>query len=59
MTVEEQLERLTGIVSALASSVVAHDDQLGILIKLADKHERAIASLERQLEAYLRRLPPQ
>ena len=66
MTVEEQLDRLTGIVSALASSVVAHDDQIGALIKLADKHEMAIAelreyitSVERQFEAYPRRLPPQ
>ena len=57
MTVEEQLERRTGIVGDLADSVVAHDNQLDLLIKIADKHETAIQNLERQLQAYLNTLP--
>ncbi|HEY7388531.1 MAG TPA: hypothetical protein VH640_08480 [Bryobacteraceae bacterium] len=59
MTVEEQLERLTGIVASLADTVVAHDNQLDILIKVAQKHAESIANLERQWQAYLRTLPRQ
>ena len=59
MLIEEQLERLTGIVSALANTVVAHDNQIDALIKIAEKHEKALADLTRDWQAYLRRLPPQ
>ena len=59
MSTQEQLDRLTGIVDALASSVVAHDNQLGVLIQLAEKHDKALATLEREWQAYLRRLAPQ
>jgi hypothetical protein len=38
MKSQEQLDRLTGIVESLPTSVVAHDDQIGNLISLADKH---------------------
>jgi len=55
--VQLQLQRLTGIVDALASSVVAHDEQIGALIQLAEKHEKALAILEQEWQA--RRLPPQ
>jgi hypothetical protein len=57
VTVEEQLQRLTGIVGSLAETVVAHDNQLDIPIKVAQKHAESIANLERQWQAYLRRLP--
>ena len=73
MTVEEKLERLTGIVDSLAGAVVAHDNQIeehnnqiGALIQIVEKHENEMAtwkdevrSLARQLQAYLKRLPPQ
>ena len=59
MPIEEQLERLTGILDALPSTVVAHDNQIGALIQLVERHDKAIADLERQLQAYLNRLPPQ
>jgi hypothetical protein len=66
MDAQEQLDRLTGIVDALASSVVHHDDQIGNLIKVAQKHQEEMAELRREsaetqrlLQAYLRRLPPQ
>jgi hypothetical protein len=66
MTIDERLDRLTGIVESLAASVVEHDDQIEVLIKVADKHQqemaelrRSIANTERLLEAYLKRLPPQ
>jgi len=66
MTVEEKIERLTGIVDALASSVVSHDNQIEGLIQVArlhneeiDKLGERIDNLGRQLQAYLNRLPPQ
>jgi hypothetical protein len=66
MKTQEQLDRLTGIVEGLASSVVHHDDQIDRLIKVAEQHQEAIAELrrlnaetERLWQAYLKRLPPQ
>lgn len=66
MTIDERLDRLTGVVESLAASVVEHDDQIEGLIKVADKHQKEMAELrrsqarnERLLEAYLKRLPPQ
>lgn len=64
MTIEEQLERLTGIVSTLATSVVAHDNQIEGLIRVAEKQDAQIAALaeqvantERQWQAYINTLP--
>ena len=64
MTVEEKLEKLTGIVDSLAASVVAHDDQLEVLIQIVEKHHAQIAAdrertaaLERQWQAYINTLP--
>jgi len=37
VTVEEQLDRLTGIVASLADSVVAHDNQIEQLIEVSEK----------------------
>jgi hypothetical protein len=73
MKSQEQLDRLTGIVESLPTSVVAHDDQIGNLISLADKHwaeivelrrsiselQRSIAQTDKLWQAYLKRLPPQ
>lgn len=66
MTIDERLDRLTGVVESLAASVVEHDDQIENLIKVAQKHQEEMAELrraqarnERLLEAYLKRLPPQ
>jgi uncharacterized protein (DUF3084 family) len=66
MTIDQRMDRLTGIVEALAASVVArdnqidaHDRQIDALITIAEKSEKRLAMLERQLEAYLKRLPPQ
>ena len=72
MTTQEQLDRLTGIVDALATTVVAHDNQIEGLIKIAEQHESRFADLgkkldvlaevvaqtQREWQAYLRRLPP-
>jgi ABC-type transporter Mla subunit MlaD len=64
MTIEEQIERLTGIVNSLASTVVSHDNQIEGLIKVAEQQsaqiaatERAIAAIERQWQAYINTLP--
>lgn len=65
MTTEERFERIESILETLAASVVArdnqieaHDRQIGALIDLASKHEKAIANLEKQWQAYLNTLPP-
>lgn len=71
MTTQEQLDRLTQIVGALAGSVVAHDNQIEALLKIAEQHSsaqatdrervrelvQAIANLERQWQAYINTLP--
>jgi chemotaxis regulatin CheY-phosphate phosphatase CheZ len=59
MTIDERLDRLTGVVEALAASVVAHDNQIEALIKVADKHAQEMADLRRQWQAYLNTLPKQ
>ena len=64
MTTEEKIERLTGIVDTLASSVVAHDNQIDALIRVAEKHEKDMANLFREWQAWLHleptgRLPAQ
>ena len=70
MTIDERLDRLTGIVETLAGAVTAHDSvleahdrQIGALIELADKNQAAVAklqasseNLERQWQAYLNTL---
>ena len=64
MTIDERMDRLTGIVEALAGTVVAHDNQIEGLIVVAEKHDAQIAALaeqvantERQWQAYITRLP--
>ncbi|HYW47095.1 MAG TPA: hypothetical protein VE959_29785 [Bryobacteraceae bacterium] len=66
MTTEEKLdrvaanlERLAGIVDPLAGTVVAHDNRIGALLTLAEKHDKAIANLEKQWQAYIATLPRQ
>ena len=58
------MDRLTGVVSALASSVVSHDNQIDALIRIAEKHEAEtvalkaqMADLARQWQAYINTLP--
>jgi len=73
MTTEEKLDRvadnldkLTAIVNTLASSVVAHDNQLDALLVIVEKHSaqlavqsEQIAATERQWQAYINTLPRQ
>ena len=73
MQIEEQLQRLTGIVESLAASVVArdgqidaHDRQIGALIDMMAEQKRrldqlteSVAKTERQWQAYVNRLPRQ
>jgi hypothetical protein len=63
--IEANLEKLTGVVNTLAAAVVgrddqieAHDRQIAALIELAAKHEKAIANLEKQWQAYLNTINP-
>jgi hypothetical protein len=48
MSTEEQLDRLTGIVESLAGTVVAHDDQIDGLIKVAEKHQAEMPEYSRK-----------
>ena len=71
MTFEEKLDRLAELLNTLAGSVVAHDEQIEQLIKVAEKHDaqiaaqgeqiaaqgQQIAALERQWQAYINTLP--
>jgi hypothetical protein len=64
MTTEEKLDRLTGIVDTLPSTVVAHDNQIEGLIAVAERNAKQIQALaeqvantERQWQAYITRLP--
>ncbi|MGA7238874.1 MAG: hypothetical protein WBY44_24540 [Bryobacteraceae bacterium] len=71
MTTEEKLDRLFNVVDSLTSSVVHHnnplearDRRIEALIQIVEKQseqiaktERAIASLERQWQAYITSLP--
>lgn len=56
MTTDE--DRLTGIVESLADIVATHANQIGVLIKPAEKHDEAIANLEGQWQACLTRIAP-
>jgi hypothetical protein len=47
VTVEEKLEGIEAVASWLAARAVSRDDKLDVLIRLAAKHEAAIANLER------------
>lgn len=39
MTIDERLDRLTGIAESLAASVVEHNHQIEDLFKVAEKHQ--------------------
>ena len=65
LTTDERIDRLTGIVEtltgtvgSLATSVLAHDRQIGVLLQLAEEHRQAMANLEKQWQAYLTRISP-
>ena len=71
MTIDERLERLSGIVETLAGAVTAHDSvieahdqQIDALIKLSEENarnwkilERQLQDLSRQWQAYINTLP--
>jgi hypothetical protein len=57
VTTDERLDRLTGIVESLASTVVAHDNQIEALLTISERNARNWENLEKQWQAYLRTLP--
>jgi hypothetical protein len=57
MTIDERMDRLTGIVESLAATVVAHDDQIEKLLAISEKNAANWERLERQWQAYLNTLP--
>ena len=59
MTIDEKIDRMIGIVDALASTVVAHDNQIEALIRISEESARNWKNLERQWQAYLNTLPRQ
>ncbi|MGA3099328.1 MAG: hypothetical protein ABSF25_22950 [Bryobacteraceae bacterium] len=61
MNLEEQIQRLSGIVESLAASVVAHDNrieahtrQIGAIVDLAATQQRQIAAHDAQIDALLK-----
>jgi hypothetical protein len=63
MTIDERLERLTGIVETRAGAVAAHDSvleahdrQIEALIELADRNQKSMADLDHRWQAYLNTL---
>ena len=56
---EANLDRLTGVVAALADTVVAHDNQIEALLAMVDKQGQQIADQGRQWQAYINTLPRQ
>ena len=63
-TVDQRLDKLTAVVETLAETVVAHDNQIEALLRIAEKHAQniaeltqATANLEKQWQAYIRTLP--
>jgi hypothetical protein len=57
MTIDERIDRLTGIVESLAATVVAHDNQIEGLINVAEKQAKAMADLDKRWQAYINTLP--
>ena len=48
VTLDERLDRLGGIVEALAASTVAHDNQIEALVRVAEKHQQEMTDLVRE-----------
>lgn len=66
MTIDERMDRLTGIVETLAGSAVAMDShieardrRIAALITLAEQHNQALKETSRQLQAWINTLPRQ
>jgi hypothetical protein len=50
MTIDERLDRLTGIVETLPSTVVLHDDQIESLIKVDELQQKKLDDFATKLE---------
>jgi len=48
-----------GAITAQQDQIAENSRQIAVLITAVQKHDAAIANLEQQWQAYLRRLPPQ
>jgi hypothetical protein len=57
MTIDERLDRLTGIAESLPSTVVAHDNQIEALLRIAEQDEQMWRELQRRWQAYIKTLP--
>jgi hypothetical protein len=53
MTIDERLDRLTGVVETLAGAVVAHDSTIEALVGAAAAHSAAIEVHDRQIGALI------
>jgi uncharacterized protein (DUF3084 family) len=53
------IKTLAGAVTAHDSGIEAHDRQIGALIELADRNQKAINDLDRRWQAYLNTLRKQ
>jgi hypothetical protein len=63
-TIREELAEIRQILKTLAVTTAQHDDQIDALIRVAERHDRRIAALDRQIttlvkqwQAYVNTLP--
>jgi hypothetical protein len=55
--IARNFEKVNDILKPLAESIAAHDYQIEKLLEVAEKHNIAIANLEKQWQAYINTLP--
>jgi archaellum component FlaC len=56
--IEQNLERLTAVVSTLANTTVAHDTQIEQLLAIAEENQNNWKQLQREWQAYLNTIHP-
>jgi hypothetical protein len=59
MTVDQRLDRLTGVVQALVPNAVMRAGRIERLVQMTEKHEQEMKDLVLECQAYLRTLPQQ
>jgi hypothetical protein len=59
VTLDERLDRLTGIVQPLVPKVAARTSRIEKLVQTAEKQRQEMKDLLREWQAYLRTLPKQ
>lgn len=56
--IETNLEKLTALTTAIAASVIAHDEQIDKLVQVAQTQQQQWEQLRREFQAYLTTIHP-